>query len=505
VKDNTANLTLKAKLNTGMAPSYVRNWTTTEAIRELLQNYLDVRSDQKVSGFIEYDSHSDKKSFDNEHSELQPVVIRDYGSGLKLKHLALGISEKSDEAIGRFGKGLKQAFLVLAREDRNLVITTNDFIAIPAIEFSNDYQTETLFLNLYERQGKREINGTKVSFDATSDEMLKARKYFVEFIKQDEAKFEQVSQNLSLPAGRVFINNSYVGNLGNALFSYHLKHIDSEKYQILSSDRDMINAERFRKYLQNQFGDNEEFVTQDYAKALIEALANNSGAMETEMYIYALSKTAIRRLTKEIKAHPSFGIATILAGSDKVNVECRYRGKKPVYISYGWRGVFRQCGFPDAEDWLKAQMKDEKPKVISFNDLTLTEQDNLLDVIKAINEEIFPLVSNDANYRAEAVYLSLENVLVSRNLIDQISDSPIGQIDGMADLKENTIYIDRDVLKRWNRVYEVVLHEYVHLFTKAQDNTEYFTQGWQFISACMLSALRSISGVNESYRRENRG
>jgi hypothetical protein len=78
--------------------SYVPEWGAWEVIRELVSNAIDTRTAWNMT------------------REGDDVVITDSGTGLVIRQLLFGVSEKADSnAIGQFGEGLKLAMLVLTR------------------------------------------------------------------------------------------------------------------------------------------------------------------------------------------------------------------------------------------------------------------------------------------------------------------------------------------------------------------------------------------------------
>jgi hypothetical protein len=78
--------------------SYVPEWGAWEVIRELVSNAIDTRTAWSMT------------------READDLVITDSGTGLVIRQLLFGVSEKADSnAIGQFGEGLKLAMLVLTR------------------------------------------------------------------------------------------------------------------------------------------------------------------------------------------------------------------------------------------------------------------------------------------------------------------------------------------------------------------------------------------------------
>jgi len=126
------------RIVTGISPNYVKNWDVIKGIREIIQNYLDTKNEFRCKGYIYYKDGT--------------AMVKDFGPGLELRHLALGISEKSQGAIGKYGEGLKLALLVMAREFRKIEVWSKGMIICPAIEYSDLYGTEVMVFNIQPMQ-----------------------------------------------------------------------------------------------------------------------------------------------------------------------------------------------------------------------------------------------------------------------------------------------------------------------------------------------------------------
>ncbi len=111
---------------------YVRNWTSVEAIREILQNALDYGR-----GVLSCDI---SENF---------VQINSPGARLEPRTLLLGCTSKADDAaaIGSFGEGYKIALLVLAREGVNVEVRNCGVIWRPRFAPSESFGEEVLIID----------------------------------------------------------------------------------------------------------------------------------------------------------------------------------------------------------------------------------------------------------------------------------------------------------------------------------------------------------------------
>lgn len=85
---------------------YVPHWGEWQVIRELVQNAMDVDLHFRMG------------------KEGDTFFVEDRGPGTQIRHLILGVSDKGEEARGKWGEGLKLALLVLTRMGLTAHIST---------------------------------------------------------------------------------------------------------------------------------------------------------------------------------------------------------------------------------------------------------------------------------------------------------------------------------------------------------------------------------------------
>lgn len=93
-----------------------------DAIREIYSNALDVGQAKAI-----YDATTSH------------LTISDGGLGLSREHLLLGVSVKSDDAIGQFGEGLKLALKCAATEQRFCQVDAVGFSIVPSFQVKAAY------------------------------------------------------------------------------------------------------------------------------------------------------------------------------------------------------------------------------------------------------------------------------------------------------------------------------------------------------------------------------
>jgi len=212
---------------TTISPNYCQTWGVKEALRELIQEGMDVRTVYGCDVNIHYDE------------DAGCLVIDDDGPGFPLSCLVMGMSNKRDnpDAIGQFGEGMKLACLVLARLGRQVQISTHDFTIQPVIATNPDFGCDVLAFEVTPGVSRE---GTLVCAAATAEEAREAMDLFLplaagnRFYVPTEDGHRPATQDdeIFLPGGTIFVQGVAVavpGQSGDLLFSYNLKakHIQS--------------------------------------------------------------------------------------------------------------------------------------------------------------------------------------------------------------------------------------------------------------------------------------
>ncbi|MEW5934232.1 MAG: hypothetical protein AB1816_11695, partial [Bacillota bacterium] len=239
-------------VRTGISPKYVPSWGMVEALREVFQEYIDVRRRHACWGRIRW--------------RKAGVVVEDDGPGLPREALALGVSGKRGEGrlIGQFGEGLKLACLVAAREGRRMEIETAGFSVIPRVVRDPSLECEVLAFEVRENARAR---GTRIEVEATRDEYLAARRQFLELSREGLEVLYRDGDGRPVifrPAGRVFVNGCLAQEREDLLFSYDLSGSDVKQaqnrdrtvlddYQLGRAIRDLLSGVRSVRVVEGLF------------------------------------------------------------------------------------------------------------------------------------------------------------------------------------------------------------------------------------------------------------
>lgn len=203
-----------------ISPSYCKNWTVKEAIREILANALDTGT--KV----------DMGWADGE------TVVRDRGDGMAAKALLIGETTKTEKEIGQFGEGLKIAALVLARNGRKFSVRSNGSEYTFALKESKDFGTSVLTVVVQNELPKQV--GAVARFDCTGDELNSAKALFLKF--QPVKKYDE--RILDAP-GKVYVKGLLTGFI-NSLFGYNF-----DDKTMMNRDRTVLDESKVLQHVQS--------------------------------------------------------------------------------------------------------------------------------------------------------------------------------------------------------------------------------------------------------------
>jgi len=436
---------------TGISPEYVKAWNTTMAIREILQNYLDSKDEFDCTGSITFEKGLAK--------------VKDDGPGLQVKHLAMGISEKGVDAIGKFGEGLKLALLVMARENRDIEVWSNGKIIIPVIEYSNDYQTDTLTFHLkdmYPRHAAK-FTGTSIKFRCTRDELKEGKSYFIELSKKTGIEW-LVKDAISLPGGRVYINGAAVGAIENARFSYHIR--GAEGVTLGNRDRSTIDQDDLNPIVKRLLANSRSMKV---ISTILQDMKDARETYETDIGVntWRMDKTD-RKLWKRAVTL-LYGKNTLLSsGSEEADTQAQYRGFKVISTGYKWDHILKEVGMKTVKQQIKPKKK--RVKLVALKDLTMDER-SVFDAAKR-------LVSDH--------YAKPGRIAIAESLQGKSGMAEGNDAAGLWCASEGKIYMKRIILRSLEETLHTLLHETVHKETGTDDCTTEFERALADVAVAIM-------------------
>jgi len=193
------------KFTLPISPSYVAHWQLWEAIRELIQNAYDQRSETGCDIMIEYDHQKETLTITTTSGHLTP------------QSLVLGNSTKEGKGlIGKFGEGYKLAFLVLTRLGHNIHVLQKGELWLVDLVFDQQFQSQVL--QITSMDGDNDKEGVRIQVSGVSAEQYAAieRNYIFPPPKANEIL------KASSERGRIYVSGLYVTTNKDLHYGYSL-------------------------------------------------------------------------------------------------------------------------------------------------------------------------------------------------------------------------------------------------------------------------------------------
>lgn len=221
----------KQLIDLSIYKDYVEDWGIAEGIREIVQNAVDC-------GEFNIDFNDNI------------LTITTIGQYLTIDKLALGKSSKrnDDTKIGKYGEGLKLAFLVLVRNGIDIEVQNGTDIWHPCLQQSKTFNCETLHIEILENTLINNGSCPQViiklmGLDNKDIEELCENNLVLrdEILGNDdldliETSYGQIIKNKDY-AGKVFVEGLFIQEDSNVIFGFNFK----SEYVKLDRDRKSIN------------------------------------------------------------------------------------------------------------------------------------------------------------------------------------------------------------------------------------------------------------------------
>ena len=398
------------RIATNIADQYALAWGPEKAIAEFIQNALDERDDAGATCSIEYRDGV--------------IVIEDNGRGLSRRHLALGITEKTELSRGQHAEGMKIAMMVLLRNGRTVTVKTGNDVIVPAMA-DTGLGVRCMVFDITESEAY--VKGTHIEIDGSEDELETAKAHFTEWLPQQMIDEEQ---GLSLPGGSIFVNGVRAGTVQGLFFSYHLTGKDAQA--MANRDRDNVDMDLFRQMLRARMSKCNEAA----ATMLLPEIAKGE-CFETTVSVYQVS--------------PAFTFAALKVFGDNVLVlkpgdnaeRAEYNGYKPITVGWGWAGAL-------------ASMTHSVEEVMAKRSETVRREIKKNDRKRAV-------VNVCIKRLEKAGFTDVPLVKISKELLTSAGSPAEGLWDG------SVIWLSQDVCDRRRVCLSVLVHELAHCYSGAPD------------------------------------
>lgn len=434
---------------TSLSPRYVSSWGAIEALKEVIQNYLDVTEAQGVQGTLRWADGQ--------------AQITDQGSGLEPRHFALGISEKGMEnARGQFGEGLKLGLMALARLGRACVVRSNGREYRPCIQMHAAFETETLHLEV---SSSRKRVGTEILLECSEEEYLAARGAFQEFAP--DLVWLDRERGISSPGGSVYVNGVRAGSV-HAQFSYHLTSAELGGVQVINRDRSVVDVQKISTPLATKLGStNSRLVVRTLLGIMERKGTGERDPLEAELYI-ASYRLADKDLWQE-EARTRWGDALLSSGSSVGDARAERLGYRVLNIqNYTLRAILEICGFRTVKDVLGDDDLEGTPTA-----LTLVQQARLEDACRTVE---------DAYHRPERVLVLHNPRRHDRDIFGCVLPEDHPRYPG-------ALVLNAELLDDSERLVQELLHETIHQVTGYSDLSNEFEDEYTRLAGTLAQAL----------------
>lgn len=184
-------------INYGMSKKYLSHWGIKEALREIMQNFMD---------YGEYNI---------EYIDTQICISNNFIPE-DLQFLAIGNSEKKNGSRGKYGEGLKMAMLVFAREGLDISIQTKNNIISPL--FTDSPIGETFSISVTESISEDKF---KLFFEISLDDW---NDYYNTVIKEEDIIFDDgyYGRIVDKEKGNLYCGGLFVKKIDNLSKAYDI-------------------------------------------------------------------------------------------------------------------------------------------------------------------------------------------------------------------------------------------------------------------------------------------
>jgi hypothetical protein len=380
-----------------MTLNYRKGWSDWEAVREIVQNMMDASE----SNF------SITKTPNG-------LLLKDKGTGLKKKHLLLGVSEKSEGARGKFGEGLKLALIVLKRLGYGIKIKSSNLkISVETTSIENEK-----CLKLILDETPNNIIGTEVLIEGYTGSTFTDN-----FVNGNKTVVYTCSkgQIISEYPQKLYAKDIYVCDLKDAKYSYNLKNIE------LAEDRN-IPAEWT---LHREIGKVYETIKPKDRNILVnffQAVKAEKYESKVDLYRFCIDdeKSWIYAFKKV------YGDKAVLQTSDTWTREATWRGAEVVSLPQEISNALEAFLQTDK----KFTIKDNSKSHVRVFDKRLTDDEwHNIDILRRLGRKINPKIKITA----------------------YILDDP-----AIYDRKKNKMMINRTELQNLEKCLGHLTHELAH-------------------------------------------
>lgn len=435
----------------------LEHWTVAHALREIIANALDESILSETKEPIIWKEDDGKWH------------IKDYGRGLKHNHLTQNENKEKmihvEKIIGKFGVGLKDALATFDRRNIHIVIKSkhND-ITIKKLAKEGFADITTLHAIVQEPSDQNMV-GTEFIFEGLQDADIEtAKDFFLQYSGErvvEKTRYGTLLEKNDKKQSRIYVNGLCVAEEENLLFSYNITSPTTKLLKSLNRERTNVGRSAYS----------------DRIKSILLACTSSIFA---EKLVNDLEKIQIGTAHDELQwIDVQVHACKILNAKEKVvflTSNDLIEGNK--YIHYAKGEGHRIVTIPDTLALKLPQVKDiSGNEMVNLDHYSVHWNDNFT----------FTFVDEKDLSKKEQEIFALKRVIEEwfpkqKKPVKEIKISETMRPDnftgldalGLWDESERRIIIKRSQLQSVEAFTGTLIHEFVHAYTGADDETIQF-------------------------------
>ena len=395
---------------------YCATWTVADALREIIQNGLDTKSQVAI-----------KKMANG-------WEVSDTGCGMKLSDLIIGKTSKASDntVIGQFGEGIKIGCLVLTRNDRKVVIRSNGKTLTFSLAYDKQWEAELLQVKIEE---SNTFIGTRVWAECSDEEIEKAKSLFLPLCPQKVLVSTPTFDLLSSPC-RFWVHGQEIGKT-ESIFGWNLRD-----KSLINRDRNSVGGSSLKDVIAHSLAKLEE---PTIIKAILQYVVDNKTPIEHDVAFYPNKEIWLPVITE------LFGKKVCIAHGSMCDLRAMEEGWE--VLDYAWGLTYALANILPYSDRIPIK---------KYKKATLSEEDKkYLKGIVKLGDSV-----------STEIGLKTYKVLPMETNKDENGIETLGIFDRTIE----TVMISVAVIKKRDpeQLLATLFHEYVHGDSITTDNTRQF-------------------------------
>lgn len=425
----------------------LEHWELKDALREIIANAID---EQQLT------ETKDIEIFEDSQNRWH---IRDHGRGLEYVHLTQNENKEklsSENLIGKFGVGLKDALAVFNRHNVHVTAYSKHSTMTLSMSEKSGFNLETLHAEFKEPEDTSMVGTEFIIGGVSVDDIEKAKNMFLKFSNLnllESTKYGEVYEAKEEFA-YIYVNGVKVASEDNFLFSYNITNISTSIKRALNRERSNVGRSAYSNSVK-------KILTQCKTNAVLTSLVKDLynvmyGTNKDESSWIDVSQYAAETLNK----NNNIVFMTSYERSNLTNEEVEVleeSGKELMLVTDSLKEKLsdRVTAFSDV---MVAYRDSFEYSFISYKQLTSKEK-------KGFNRKNIVI-----NFLKKQGYKCNIPVLISETI--RISEFGT-ETHGVYERENNQIIIKRDIIAT-DKFLGTLIHEFAHYISGAPDNTREF-------------------------------